>query len=84
VPPTDDIWLNAIEAAAHFDAGRRTLSGGRAGLTPRAVRMWITRGHLPPARQHLDGVAIWPIAQLSAAERATRARALRLAGIGAT
>lgn len=77
--------LTATEAAELANTWRRTVSGGRAATVSRtAIANWVSRGHL--ARAGLDdrGRPLYARADLARAERATRARALRLVGLSAS
>lgn len=76
-------WMTATEAAEHADRARQALTAGAAHITPATIRQWVRRGHLAAAglddhRRHL-----YRLADVAQAELATRARALRLVGIGA-
>jgi hypothetical protein len=67
----DPTWLTAAQAAEHATRARRLLSAGAAAIARSTIRDWVRRGHLEPAG----------LADDARAERATRARALRLVGI---
>lgn len=75
-------WLNADEAAEHVNLVRGALSAGYAGCSERTIRSWVARGHLTPNTD--TGRQLFALADVAAAELATRARALRLVGIGST
>jgi hypothetical protein len=80
----DTTWLTATQAAAHANQWRHIASGGRAatvGLT--AICNWNARGHLQHAGLDDRGHRLYRLADVARAEQATRARALRLVGIGA-
>lgn len=77
-------WLTAQQAADHVNAARRLLSAGYAGCSERTIRSWVARQHLAPTGLDADGRQLFALADVARAERATRARALRLVGIGAT
>jgi DNA-binding transcriptional MerR regulator len=74
-------WLTAHQAAAHATRARRALSAGAAAVTERTVRSWVARGHLAAAGHDERGQQLFRLADVAQAERATRTRALRLAGI---
>lgn len=80
----DTTWLTARQAAEHATRGRRLLSAGCAAVTERTVRSWVARGHLAPAGLNDAGRQLFTLADVARAERATRARALRLVGISST
>lgn len=69
------------EAAQHATTWRRLLSAGAAAVTPATIRQWASRGHLTPCGLDDRGHPLYAHADLARAERATRARALRLVGI---
>lgn len=81
-------WLTAREAADHADRARQTLTAGRpdaarpARVTERTIRSWVARGHLTHTGLDDDGRQLFALADVAKAELATRARALRLVGIG--
>lgn len=77
------VWLTARQAAAHATQARRQLSAGAAAVTERGIRNWINRGHLTAAGLDDDGHQLFALGDVARAERATRARALRLVGISA-
>lgn len=75
-------WLTALEAAAHADRARQALTGGAARICPDTIYQWVRRGHLAPAGLADDGrTRLYRLADVAAAEHATRKRALRLVGI---
>lgn len=80
----DPVWLTARQAAAHAHQGRQLLTAGAAAVTERTVRSWVARGHLKPAGLDDKGHQLFTLADIAHAEKATRPRALRLVGIGAT
>ncbi|MFJ4515213.1 MerR family transcriptional regulator [Streptomyces sp. NPDC088816] len=69
------------EAAQRATAWRRLVSAGAAEVTPATVRQWASRGHLEPCGLDESGHPLYALADLARAEKATRNRALRLAGI---
>lgn len=71
------------EAAAQATQWRRMMSAGAAEVTPATIRQWASRGHLDPCGLDDHGRPLYGLANLARAEKATRARALRLVGIGA-
>jgi DNA-binding transcriptional MerR regulator len=75
-------WLTAEQAAAHATRARRALSAGAAEVTVRTVRSWVAREHLTAEGRDGDGRQLFTLAAVAQAELATRARALRLVGIG--
>ncbi|MEV7712305.1 MerR family transcriptional regulator [Streptomyces sp. NPDC088270] len=78
----DHTLLTAAQAAAHADRARQMLSAGAAHIRPGTVRQWCTRGHLAPAGLAPDNrTRLYRLADVAIAERNTRSRALRLAGI---
>ncbi|MEU9349045.1 MerR family transcriptional regulator [Streptomyces sp. NPDC048278] len=72
------------QAAELATRWRRTLSADSATVTRSAICNWRTRGHLKPAGLDERGHPLYALADLAQAEKATRPRALRLVGIGAT
>jgi len=71
------------EAADLANIWRFIASGGRAAtIKPSAVRTWVNRGHLKHASTNNHGHPLYAHGDLARAELATRARALRLVGIG--
>jgi hypothetical protein len=83
--PTDTELLTPTAAAKLANRWRYIASGGRAatvGIT--AVCNWVTRGHLPVKGLDEHGHRLFDYDDVVRAELATRARALRLVGIGAT
>lgn len=80
----DPTWLTAHQAAEHATRWRRTLSAGCAEVTERTVRSWVAREHLAPAGLNEDGLQVFRLGDVANAEKATRDRALRLVGIGAS
>jgi DNA-binding transcriptional MerR regulator len=77
-------WLTADEAAAHVNLVRCALSAGYAGCSERTIRSWVARRHLTATGRDEDGRQLFALADVAKAEAATRARALRLVGIGST
>lgn len=75
--------LTLAEAAAQAGRCRQAASRGRASVQPDAIGKWVRRGHLHPSGHDDDGRQLFTAADVARAERATRARALRLVGIGA-
>nr|WP_262928454.1 MerR family transcriptional regulator [Streptomyces sp. TRM68416] len=57
------------------------VSAGAAAVTPNTIRSWAHRGHLPPAGLDHNRRPLYARTALARAEKATRARALRLVGI---
>lgn len=76
-------WLTAQQAADHVNAARRLLSAGYAGCSERTIRSWVARRHLTATGIDDHGHQLFALADVARAEKATRARALRLVGIGA-
>jgi DNA-binding transcriptional MerR regulator len=76
--------LNTTEAAAQATIWRRIVSAGAAEVTPATIRSWAKRRHLEPCGLDEQKRPLYDRDAVSRAERATRARALRLVGIGAT
>ncbi len=76
------VWLTAHQAAQHATQARRALSAGAAEVTVTTVYSWAQRGHLTHTGMDDDGHRLYTLADVARAERATRARALRLVGIG--
>jgi len=74
--------LTTAEAAELATRWRRTVSAGAAAVTPATVRQWASRGHLQPVGLDDRGRPLYALADLARAEHATRARALRLVGVG--
>lgn len=76
---TEPILYTTAQAAAKATEWRRLLSAGTAEVTPGTIWKWRSRGHLTGilhnGRLHIEH------SELAQAERATRARALRLVGI---
>ncbi|MEV8395935.1 MULTISPECIES: MerR family transcriptional regulator [unclassified Streptomyces] len=81
---TEPIRYTTTEAAAQATQWRRLLSAGAATVTPDAIRQWRRRGHLVPTGLDDRGHPTYQHEDLARAERATRARALRLVGIPET
>ncbi|MEV7959317.1 MerR family transcriptional regulator [Streptomyces sp. NPDC087532] len=75
-------WLTAAEAAAHADRARQFVTAGAASIKPATIRQWARRGHLQPAGLSENNHALYRLADVARAEATTRARALRLVGIG--
>jgi hypothetical protein len=73
---------SGTQAAALATQWRRTISHNAAAVTLSAICKWRERGHLAPAGLDERGRPLYALADLARAERATRARALRQAGIG--
>jgi DNA-binding transcriptional MerR regulator len=69
------------EAAKQATQWRRIISAGSAAVTPATIRQWASRGHLEPYGLDDHGRPLYALADLARAEKATRARALRLVGI---
>lgn len=78
----DSPRYTAPEAAQLATTWRRLVSAGAAAVTPATIRQWATRGHLAPCGIDDHGRRLYALPDLARAERATRARALRLVGIG--
>ncbi|GAA2364788.1 MerR family transcriptional regulator [Streptomyces carpaticus] len=73
------------EAAQLVSTWRHAISGGRAPtITTAAIRQWRRRGHLEAAGLDHRGRPLYTQTALAQAERTTRGRALRLAGIPET
>lgn len=79
----DTTGLTATEAAAQADQCRQAASDARATVRPDAIGKWVRRGHLDPSGHDAAGRPLFNSTDVARAERATRARALRLVGIGA-
>jgi hypothetical protein len=83
--PGETTWLTAWQAAEHADEIRRYESrtrGSRAAtVTERTIRSWVARGHLTPGNINDQGLQLFALHAVNHAEKATRARALRLVGI---
>lgn len=77
-------WLTAVQAAAHVDHCRRAMTGGRAGAKLPIIKKWVQRGYLQPGGLDEHGHQLFRLADVAKAEQATRARALRVAGISST
>jgi hypothetical protein len=75
-------WFTADQAAAHVNSVRAALSAGYAGCSERTIRSWVARHHLVAEGHDADGHQLFTLAAVAEAEKATRARALRLVGIG--
>jgi DNA-binding transcriptional MerR regulator len=74
--------LYTATAAARLATNwRRLVSAGAAAVTPATIRQWASRGHLKRAGLDEDGHPLYALPDLARAEKATRARALRLVGI---
>lgn len=74
--------LYTATAAANLATNwRRLVSAGAAAVTPATIRQWASRGHLTPSGLDPQGRRLYALADLARAEKATRARALRLVGI---
>ncbi|WP_432124045.1 MerR family transcriptional regulator [Streptomyces sp. C10-9-1] len=74
--------LTAAQAAEHATRARQLLSAGTAAVTRATIRYWVRRGHLAPTGLADDGrTHLYALGDVARAERATRARALRLVGI---
>ncbi|MFJ6659694.1 MerR family transcriptional regulator [Streptomyces sp. NPDC091377] len=69
------------EAAELATRWRRSRSAHAAAVTRSAICNWVARGHLAPAGLDEHNRPLYALADLARAEKATRARALRLAGI---
>lgn len=80
----EPLRYTTTEAAAQATAWRRLLSAGAAAVTPATVRQWRRRGHLKPSGLDERAYPLYSHADLAAAERATRGRALRLVGLPET
>ena len=72
----------APQAAKLATNWRRLVSAGAAAVTPATIRQWASRGHLAPCGIDDRGRPLYALPDLAQAEQATRARALRLVGIG--
>lgn len=83
-PAQPKTWLTAAQAAQHANQARGLLSAGTATVTERTIRSWVARGHLEPRGLNEQGRQLFTLADLAAAELATRARALRLVSIAAS
>jgi hypothetical protein len=71
----------ATQAAELATTWRRLVSAGAAAVTPAAIRQWRSRGHLKAKGLDDRGHPLYARAAIAQAEKATRARALRLVGI---
>ena len=76
------VWLSAREAAQHATKARHLMSAGAAEVTVTTIYSWERRGHLIHTGLDDDGHRLYDLADVAAAELVTRARALRLVGIG--
>lgn len=72
------------QAARLATGWRRRLSADAAAVTPQAICNWRTRGHLKVGGLDEHQRPLYALADIARAEQATRNRALRLVGIGAT
>ncbi|MCM1976823.1 MULTISPECIES: MerR family transcriptional regulator [unclassified Streptomyces] len=77
---TEELYT-APEAAELATTWRRIVSAGAAAVTATTIRSWAHRGHLHAAGIDETGRALYTRTGIALAERATRARALRLVGI---
>ncbi|MFJ2002166.1 MerR family transcriptional regulator [Streptomyces chartreusis] len=78
-----DTLYTAPAAAALATTWRRLVSAGAAAVTPATIRSWAHRGHLKATGLDENGHPLYARTDIARAERDTRARALRLVGIGA-
>ena len=78
-----DEFYTAPAAADLATTWRRLVSAGAAAVTPATIRSWAHRGHLEAAGLDEHGHPVYARADIARAEQATRARALRLVGLGA-
>ncbi|NUS29799.1 MAG: MerR family transcriptional regulator [Streptomyces sp.] len=76
----DDLYT-ATQAAQLATTWRRLISAGAATVTAATIRSWAHRGHLPPRGIDDHGRRLYTRTDIARAEKATRARALRLVGI---
>lgn len=77
---TAPVWLTTAAAAELANRWRYIASGGRAAtISPAAIRQWASRGHLTATGINEAGHPLYTLAAVARAEKATRARALRLA-----
>lgn len=74
-------WYTAQQAADYVNTVRSMLSAGYAGCGERTIRSYVARGHLTADGRDADGRQLFSLGAVARAELATRARALRLAGI---
>jgi len=79
-----DQLYTGTQAAQLATRWRRMLSAGAAAVTSQAICNWRTRGHIAPAGLDEHGRPLYALADIARAEQATRSRALRLVGIGAS
>lgn len=79
---SNDLYTGT-QAAELATQWRRTVSATAAAVTRSAICNWVARGHLRVAGLDEHGRPLYALADLARAEHATRARALRLVGIGA-
>lgn len=70
------------QAAELATKWRRALTADAAAVTLSAICKWRERGHLAPAGLDEHDRPLYALADIALAEKATRARALRLVGIG--
>jgi DNA-binding transcriptional MerR regulator len=70
--------LTTTQAAALATTWRRLVSAGAAAVTTATIRSWAHRGHLTACGLDERGHPLYDRSALARAERATRARALRL------
>ncbi|MEU3290156.1 MULTISPECIES: MerR family transcriptional regulator [Streptomyces] len=78
---THQLYTGA-QAAEMATQWRRAHSAGAAAVTRLAICNWVARGHLHVAGLDEHGRPLYTLADIARAEKATRSRALRLAGIG--
>ncbi|MDX2667407.1 MerR family transcriptional regulator [Streptomyces stelliscabiei] len=75
---------NGTQAAALATKWRRTVTADAAAVSRSAICKWVERGHLQPAGLDEQQRPLYALADLARAEKATRARALRLVSAGRT
>lgn len=75
---------SAAQAADQATKWRQYLSGKAATVTPATIRKWASRGHLTRSGLDDQGHPLYALADIARAEKATRARALRLVEAGTT
>lgn len=78
---TDELYT-APAAAELATTWRRLVSAGAAAVTPATIRSWAHRGHLEAKGIDEQGHPVYARTDIARAEQVTRARALRLVGIG--
>jgi hypothetical protein len=83
VAPVADLYTGT-QAAALATKWRRSISADAATVSRSAICKWVKRGHLQAAGLDEKNRPLYALADLARAEKATRARALRLISAGRT